>query len=83
MGKIASVIGSIVAAILGAVFDALRGKRLDRDRIDTHERAATAEASAETQQVIADTADERSKIETPDDPDELAKSLRNRESQIK
>ena len=70
-------LGAIVQAILQAVFTALAGWRRDKDRIDAHERAATSEAATETQQAIAETADERSKVpDSPSDAGELARQLR-------
>lgn len=81
MGAIASAIGAILASILGAVFDALRGKRQDEDRIATHEEAAVAEAAEETADVIADAADARSALPgATADADELARRLRGRKT---
>lgn len=76
-----AIIGALVQSILGALFAALRGRRQDEDRVATHERAAAAEAAAETQQTIAEIADARSSLPpAPDDPDALAGELRRRKT---
>ncbi|WP_018265576.1 hypothetical protein [Methylosinus sp. LW4] len=81
MSAIASAVGAILASILGAVFDALRGKRQDEDRVATHEEAAVAEAAEETSDVVAEIADARSALPgAAADAHELALRLRARKT---
>lgn len=81
---------ALLSAILGAALAALkdiaqawlgaRNARLERvDSNAAHERAAAAEAGAETQQTIAEIADERAALDpSPDDAGDLARRLRER-----
>lgn len=83
MSAIASLVGAIISAALGALFDALRGKRQDEDRVAAHGRASVAEAAQETGEVIAEIADERSALPVAlDDPDAIARRLRSRRSPV-
>jgi len=77
-GLIGAVVAPVISAILNSVFGALRTKRLDHENVATHERAAKAEAESETREIIAEIADERSKVDVGDDADAIAARLRNR-----
>jgi predicted kinase len=65
----------------------LAARETDAARADTnstHERAATAEAAAETQDAISDAADQRAALPPPpDDPAALARELRIRADAIR
>ena len=75
-----SLLAKILAAIFGKMLEALRIKRQDEDRIETHERAATAEAEVETEDVISEIADNRGKLVTGGDARAIADRLRKRRS---
>lgn len=74
------MIGTIVAAILQAVFGWLEGFRRDKDRIDAHERAATSEAENETQAVLSELADKRSNVPVGGSAGDIAQRMRARKS---
>lgn len=84
------MIATLLTAFLGfladffgqAVRDWLTARETAAARVDSgaaHERAAAAEAGNETQQTIAEIADERAALEPPsDDAGDLARRMRER-----
>jgi hypothetical protein len=68
-------LGSIVAAILQVVFTAIAGWRRDKDRVDTHERAAKAEAETQTQTVIAEISDAQKQAPVGGSADDISERL--------
>jgi hypothetical protein len=79
MGFLASLIASIFGSLFQAVVTAWKGERDRADTNSAHERAGAAEAANETQQTIAEAADERANLPSPpDDADALARELRSR-----
>lgn len=82
-GAIGSLGGGALAAIVKAILEAIFGARENAaaraDNNSAHERAGAAEAGNETQQTIAEIADERSKLPSgPDTPADLARRMRER-----
>ena len=76
--SIGSIIAAIVAAVLGALFGALRLRRQDNERDDAIKGKATAEAEVETQDVLGEIADARSKLPVGGSADDIASRLRKR-----
>lgn len=75
-----SAIAAIVKAILGALLSALRTKRLDTERDQLNRSDATNEAARETEDVIAEIADDQKQIVVGGPADDIARRLRSRKS---
>jgi hypothetical protein len=73
-----SLIGSIVGAIMRALFEAFASWRNDQDRIKANREAAVNSAALETQEAINEIADARSKLPAGGSADALAARLRSR-----
>lgn len=71
------VIAAIIETVLGALFAALRIRRLDGERDAAIKERAVNEAALETVEVVNETADARADVPaSPVDPDDLARELR-------
>lgn len=73
-----SALAAFFAAFINGLFDALRVRRQDHEREEAKVDAKLAEAESETQDVIGEIADERSKLPIGGSANDIAARLRNR-----
>jgi hypothetical protein len=73
-----AAIAAIVQSVLGALFSALRVRRLDREYDAALRGQAIDDAALETNEAIHDIAEARAGVpDSPVDPDALARELRD------
>ena len=78
-GLLAALFEALFGAFFKAMFGARETKAARADLDQAHERAGAAEAANETQETIAEIADERASLPTsPASPSDLARRLRQR-----
>jgi hypothetical protein len=73
-----ALIAQVIAGLFGRLLEALRLKRQDGERDDANRKSATAEAEVETQDVLGEIADARSRLPVGGSADDIASRLRKR-----
>ena len=75
-----SWVADIVAGFFRSLFTWLEAMRQDKARVEAERDSAVASVDDETDDIIGEIADERSKVSQSSDADDIAKRLRSRKS---